>query len=145
MILSPHEIAYLVTTTWPASEFEVAIAVALAESGGDTDALARSTEGDNLGQRDHGLWQISGRWHGSKLQTMGDWRNPYHNAAMAYAVWAERKSWSPWSVFTSGSYAKYLPDARIALKMPVPPPLPTSTTIPQIAASVAVIRGHFTP
>lgn len=130
MVLSPHEIAWLATymAGWTGQDAQIAVAVALAESGGDTNALGRSRTGAYVGNRDHGLWQISGRWHGKKLQTMGDWRDPRVNARMAKAVWDESKDkWGAWSTFTSGSHTQYMPDAAIALAAPFAPPVPAST------------------
>jgi len=121
--LSPHEIAYVAQWAgFTGEDLVISVAVALAESGGDTDVMGRSTTGANIGNRDHGVWQISGRWHGVKLQTMGAWRNPYVNARMARKTFLDAGSvWTPWHVFTSGSYQQYLPDARIAVQWPVKP------------------------
>jgi hypothetical protein len=121
--LSPHEIAYV--ARWAGftdDELVTAVAVALAESGGDTDVMGRSTTGDNLGQRDHGLWQISGRWHGDKLVVHPNWRNPYENARMARVIYlAAGRQWTPWHVFTSGAYRTYLPDAEHGVRYPFKP------------------------
>lgn len=145
MILSPNEIAYAAKPFWADkgltsltdgvggfySHFEVSVAVSLGESGGDTEALGRSSTGTSIGNRDHGLWQVSNRWH----QLKGDgspgilllagplWRQPDVNAKMAFTIWddarrAGKDPWSPWSVYTSGSFKTYLPDARIACKAP---------------------------
>jgi Lysozyme like domain len=127
MRLSPHEIAYVVKTVpWAIPEQRIAIAVALAESGGDTDIIARSETGASIGNRDHGLWQISGRWHGEKLQRSLNWRNPYENAKIAYEIFlASNRTWTPWAVFNSKAYEKYLPDADIAMKSPFPVAYPS--------------------
>jgi Lysozyme like domain len=122
MRLSPHEIAHIAKTVpWTTGEQRIAIAIALAESSGETDALARSETGASIGNRDHGLWQISGRWHGDKLQRRPNWRNPYENVKIAYEIFVGvGRVWTPWSVFTSNAYAKYLPDAEIAMRFPFP-------------------------
>jgi hypothetical protein len=121
--LSPHELAYIASTVpWTPEEQVIAVAVALAESGGDTDVMGRSTTGENLGQRDHGLWQISGRWHGDKLTVMPNWRNGYVNARLAYQIFlAAGRVWTPWHVFTSGAYRAYLPDATHGVRYPFKP------------------------
>ena len=129
MILSPHEIAWLVSQRWkdPAQQ-RIGVAVFLAESNGDTDVIARSvSEDENLGQRDHGLTQVSGRWNGAKLQANPDWRDPAVNMDIARQIFDERKAggkvgWTAWSVFNSKSYEKFLPDADHALAAPFPPP-----------------------
>ncbi len=127
MKLSPHEIAWLALQHWPREEALVMTAIALAESGGDTDIIARSTSGENLGQRDHGLWQISGRWHGKKLQQVSQWRDPEANASLAKAVYDEtarmgKDPKSAWAVYTSGAYKAWLPDAEHGMVAPFPPP-----------------------
>jgi hypothetical protein len=154
MILSPHEIAFVASWAgFTGAEIVTAVAVALAESKGDTDIMGRSTTGENLGQRDHGLWQISGRWHGTKLQATPDWRDPYVNATLAKQVWDEAKKagkdpWTPWKVYGSGSYKTYLPDATIAVKAPFPPvpyvhKLAARTGLEKVGADVKAIRNHF--
>jgi len=121
--LSPHEIAYVAKAAgFSDDELIFAVAVALAESGGDTDVLGRSGTGANLGQRDHGLWQISGKWHGDKLQVTPNWRNPYVNGRMARQIFVDAgRQWTPWHVFTSGAYQTYLPDAEVGARWPFKP------------------------
>jgi hypothetical protein len=145
MILSPHEIAYLFLWAGWTQETEKdkkdltdGVAGCLAESGGDTNIMGRSPSGVNIGQRDHGLMQISGRWHGAKLQEAAargeSWRNPYVNIRMARVIWvAAGGLWAPtWHVFIPpkdaagnitgpASYEKYLPDARVAVQWPFKP------------------------
>lgn len=125
--LSPHELAYVASAHWSGEDLKIAVAIALAESGGHTDALARSTTGDNLGQRDHGPWQISGRWHGPKLAANPNWRDPVVNAKIAKQVFDEtvrmgKVGWEAWSVFNSGTYKTFLPDAEHGVKALVAPP-----------------------
>lgn len=123
MKLSPHEIAYvLIWAGFTGDDLVTGVAVALAESGGDTDVMGRSTTGDNIGQRDHGLLQISGRWHGDKLVATPNWRNPYVNARMARRIFDDAgRVWTPWHVFTSGAYRAYLPDAQHGVRYPFKP------------------------
>lgn len=139
MILSPNEIAHVAADDlggrWEGEDLVTAIAVALAESGGNTEALGRSTSGTSIGNRDHGLWQISNRWHqlrgdgspGRLLVAGAAWRDPYVNARLAREVWDETErrtadGWTAWSVYTSETFRHFLPDARIAAKAPWPPP-----------------------
>jgi hypothetical protein len=56
--------------------------VALAESGGDTDALGVNDKGTaptpppvTWGSYDCGLWQVNNYWHGAKMVTL-NWRDP---------------------------------------------------------------------
>lgn len=135
MRLSPHEIAWVAKEAG-FTDLPTAVAVALAESGGDTESLGRSTSGASVGNRDHGLWQISGRWH-PDLLTSGDWRDPQANARMAFAVFTNAGSvWTPWHAFTSGAHLTYMPDGQIAAAAPFPPP-------PYLPAEVHAIRRHW--
>jgi hypothetical protein len=73
--LTPGEIAHCIASTkMPAAEWATAIAVALAESGGDTDALGVNDKGTvpnpapvTWGSYDCGLWQVNNYWHGAKM------------------------------------------------------------------------------
>lgn len=124
MKLSPNEIAYVAKQAgFAGSDLVTAVAVVLAESGGDTDALGRSSSGASIGNRDHGLAQISNRWHGDKLTATPNWRDPETNMRMAFKVYTDAgKKFEPWSVFTSGAHLIYMPDAEIAVTHPIPPP-----------------------
>jgi hypothetical protein len=131
MRLSPHEIAYLAikagfrTAEPPGLDSEVVLFVAtcLAESGGETETLARSASGMFVGNRDHGLAQISGRWHGDKIAAAGgDWRNPAVNVAIAYRIFVDSgRSLAPWNAYKAGKHEQFLPDARIGAMHPWPP------------------------
>ena len=135
MRLSPHEIAWVAREAG-FTDLQTAVAVALAESGGDTEALGRSTTGVNVGNRDHGLWQISGRWHAGVLAE-GDWRDPQQNADWAFLIFtAAGGKWDPWHTFTSGSHLQFMPDGAIAAAAPFPPP-------PYLPAEVHAIRRHW--
>jgi hypothetical protein len=108
---------------FPDNELATATAVALAESGGETTATNRNTNGSV----DYGLWQIN-TVHGSLL-SQGDKFNPTDNAKMAYTVWngAGRK-WSPWSAYNNQRYRTFLPTASLAAAAPTA--TPASAAIP---------------
>ncbi|WP_158882641.1 transglycosylase SLT domain-containing protein [Amycolatopsis anabasis] len=93
-----------------------AVAVALAESGGNTRAH-NGTPPDNS----YGLWQIN------MLGSMGpERRRQYHlssnnelfnaadNARVAYQISGHGKNWGPWSTYTNGAYRKHLSQATKA-------------------------------
>jgi hypothetical protein len=143
MKLSPHEVADLVikagfskTTIVPGtsdSEAVVAVAVALAESSADSEAISRTTapltsDPGSIGNRDHGIFQLSGRWQYPKIQAAGGrWRDPATNVAIAYKIFtgAGRK-FTPWMVFAKPApdkpapYEQFLPDARLGVQQPWP-------------------------
>jgi hypothetical protein len=86
------------------ADLVTAVAVAGAESG------YRPTARNSIGAS--GLWQILESAH-RDLWSMGDWRDPAVNARMAFSVWkAAGRSWRPWTTWTGGSYARYMPTAR---------------------------------
>ena len=97
--------AELVSLAWdagfPEDETNTAAAVAMAESGGNPDAL-------NVGpkERSVGLWQINLRAH--KSYSEADMRDPSKNAAAAFAIWSMGSSWKPWGAYTNGAYKQYL-------------------------------------
>lgn len=82
-----------------------AVAVALAESSGNTRARFATTREDS-----RGLWQINTKahpnWSPERLY------EPGYNAAAAYSISAGGTSWSPWSAYTSGRYRTHLDTAR---------------------------------
>lgn len=91
-----------------------AVAVALAESGGNPSAVNRS---NSNGTSDYGLWQINSV-HADLLRT-GSWSNPSDNARMAFSVWrAAGGSFSPWTTYTNGLHIAYLSRARVAVGNP---------------------------
>lgn len=142
MKLSPHEVADLVlkagfskTTIVPGtqdSEAVVAVAVAFAESSAETDAISRTTapitsDPASIGQRDHGIFQLSGRWQYPRIQAVGGrWRDPEINVRLAYDIFkGAGRTFTSWSVFAKNSagvapYEQYLPDARLAVAQPWP-------------------------
>lgn len=86
-----------------------AVAIALAESGGNPSATNHNTNGST----DYGLWQINSV-HASILRS-GSWSNPTDNARMAYQVFTDAgNSFTPWTTYTSGRYVAFLSVARRA-------------------------------
>lgn len=148
-ILSPNELAHCaVAAGWRGDDVAIAVAVALAESGGNTDALGHvpgTTAKPASGNYDHGLWQLSSLWHGAELQAAGhDWRDPYVNAAAAHAVWAAAGGkWTPWSTFKSGAYLPLLPFGSVAAKYPWAPPA-YEPTPPAQPAPILHLTGTIT-
>ena len=90
-----------------------AVAIALAESGGNVEAVGGP---NSNGTRDWGLWQIN------------DIHNPNdrvkHSAAanwlMAWRIAAMGTSWSPWATYNSGKYRDFMNTARGAWSSAVP-------------------------
>jgi len=101
--LSGPQLAQLaIQAGFPQSEAATAAAVALAESGGRTDAISPTG--------DYGPWQINRLAH-PDLFRQYIWNDPsgLQNAKMAFSVWsAAGGSWSPWSTYKSGRYKLFL-------------------------------------
>jgi hypothetical protein len=90
------------------SDLATAVAIALAESGGNPQAYnPEAAAGAPQGYGSFGLWQIYLKAHPEfQGQNLFD---PATNAAAAYAVYsAAGSSFSPWSTFTSGIYSASL-------------------------------------
>lgn len=148
MKLCPPEIAFVAARVWTGSDIEMAVAIAMAESAGDTDAMGRNTGGSHPGSYDLGLWQINHYYHGDKLVKNPAWRDPYINALLAYQVFKEG-GWKLWSTFKGDppSYTKWTNEAALAVAKPFPPILPLAD-IGYITDStrkiVTEISSHFT-
>ncbi|MEC3976713.1 transglycosylase SLT domain-containing protein [Amycolatopsis sp. H20-H5] len=115
--LSPEQIArHAYDAGFRGQGLTTAVAVALAESGGDTRAH-NATPPDNS----YGLWQINmlggmgpERREQYHLDSNSDLFEPAANAKVANSLSADGKSWAPWSTYTNGAYRKHLTAARKA-------------------------------
>jgi hypothetical protein len=115
--LSDKEIAGAVKAAgFPRASWNTAIAVALAESGGNSDAL---NDANSNGSSDYGLFQINSVH--DELLNGGNWRDPVYNARMALEISSRGSNWLPWVAFNTGKYRAYLPRAVRASGSPVMP------------------------
>lgn len=78
---------------------KLAAAVALAESGGVTGAVNRSSREYSVG-----LWQINTKKHPYSVDDMKD---PLKNARAALAISHGGTDWKPWPTFTNGKYLQF--------------------------------------
>lgn len=92
---------------WRGTDLTVAIAVALAESGGNPAAHA------TVGEDSRGLWQINVSPAAHPELASQNLYDPDTNAAAAYGIW-KRSGWGPWSAHNNGSYLLYMPRASAA-------------------------------
>ncbi len=83
---------------FPQDQIATAVAVALAESGGQTGVIGPTG--------DYGVWQISLYWNPGLFQQYPNWWTET-NATMARSIWQEG-GWERWSTFTNGKYRLYL-------------------------------------
>jgi hypothetical protein len=138
-VLSDREIAGAVKAAgFPRASWNVAVAVALAESGGNPDALNNK---NTNGSSDYGLFQINSV-HADLLKAH-NWRDPTDNARMALAISSNGTNWRPWVAYTTGRYAAYLPRAHAATGSPVEPAAATSGVSAQPAGLSTPSAGDF--
>lgn len=116
-LLSATQIANLAKSAgWKGQDLITAVAVALGESGGRSDAkgdvsLANSTWGPSIG-----LWQIrslhSEKGKGTTRDEQANY-DPAANAKHAFSLY-KASGFQPWSVYNSGAYRQHLPAATTA-------------------------------
>ena len=90
-------------------EVNIAVAIALAESGGNTLSHNTTPPDDS-----YGLWQINmykdlgpsrRKWFG--LTNDNELFNPYKNAKAAHMVY-KASGWKAWTTYTRGTYKKFM-------------------------------------
>jgi hypothetical protein len=122
--LSDAQIAQTVRSNWfrlnDKSNLITAVAIALAESGGNPDAVGTNTNGS----KDYGLFQIN---DGHKdLFNEFTWNDPNDNARMASRVYKD-SGFNAWTgTYTNGKYKTFLPRATAAYKTLLVAPAVTS-------------------
>lgn len=106
-ILSPNQIATVMRQAgWPEAAVATAVAVALAESGGNTQAI--NTANAN-GSYDYGLMQINSIHGYSPSLLLSD---PVYNAKAGLSIFkAAGYRFTPWAAYNSGSYLKFMNNA----------------------------------
>ena len=118
--LTPEQIAgHAQAAGFRGEDLTTAVAVALAESGGRTQAHNTDAPDDS-----YGLWQINmygalgpDRRERYGLDSDRELLDPATNAEAAYEVFRERgRSFEPWSAYTNGSYREFLDEARRAVR-----------------------------
>ena len=110
----------------------IAVAVALAESGGNTDAHNAIPPDDS-----YGLWQINmlGSMGTARMKQFGlsaksDLFNPATNAKAMFQISGGGTNWKPWSTYTSGKYRVYLSRGKSAAGNPASSGGTTGTVVP---------------
>jgi hypothetical protein len=119
--LSDAEIAAVAKSVgWTGTNLVTAVAVALAESGGNSDRVNDKLNAN--GSVDYGLFQINSV-HADLLRKY-DWRSPQQNATMAMQVW-KQQGWRGWSSYKNKSYGRFQGRAMIAVAAPADLTKPT--------------------
>lgn len=117
--LSPAQIAeYAHDAGFRGQDLTVAVAVAMAESGGNPKAHNPVPPDDS-----YGLWQINmigalgpDRRNQFDLDSNRELFDPKENAQAAWDISGHGGSFQPWTTYTSGAYKKYLDDARRGIR-----------------------------
>jgi hypothetical protein len=145
LLLSPHEVADCVLGAgFRANDgtAQIMLAVVMVESAASAnkgirlDVMARSSAGDHVGNWDHGIGQISGKFHAALIRKYGgQWRDPYVNLRMCREIFLARKvshgdGFTAWAGYTGGGYRPYLLDAQLAIATPWP--CPTLDWMPRV-------------
>jgi hypothetical protein len=110
-IIGASQIAqYATKAGFKGQAITTATAIALAESGGNTNAYnPESAAGTAPGWGSRGLWQIYGKAHPEyNNDTLYD---PNVNAKAAYKVSNNGTNFTPWTTYSTGAYKQYLTTA----------------------------------
>lgn len=114
------------------NDLVTAVAIALAESGGNPNAL-----GDiGIGQGSFGLWQINSKYHPEFGPDFTSLYDPQTNANAAYEIYVNAGGFSPWSTFNSGSYQSFVSSVAASLAVVV-----TQNPITSSGIIIALIIG----
>ncbi len=115
-ILKPEQIALVAQKAgFTGNNLVIAVAVALAESSGNANAMGDVTIGGSFG-----LWQIYCMAHPYLIPPSSPdsvaWYDPYQNAQWAYRI-SGGSNWRPWSTYIHGTYRTFMPVARAAVSL----------------------------
>ncbi len=113
--LTPEQIAIVAQKAgFTGSNLVIAVAVALAESGGNANAHGDVTIGGSFG-----LWQVYCKAHPELIPPDNPdsvaWYDPYQNARWAYEISGKGVNWRPWSTYKHGTYQAFMDKARAAV------------------------------
>lgn len=127
-VYSMEEIAWVAKLWWKTGMLDehaaIAVAIAMAESGGNIYAHNTTPPDDS-----YGLWQINmyGSLGPARRAQFGLPSNealytPAANAQAAWTIWRNSGlSFRAWSTYKNGDYKRFLDDARAAVKNPKQP------------------------
>lgn len=131
----------------PQDQLAKAVAIALAESGGDPNAHNRVPP-DNS----YGLWQINmlGSLGPDRRRKLGIATNeelfvPAVNARAMMMISNNGKSWTPWTTYTRGTYLQHMSEANAAAGSPATTVgLPGGETFDNIKKAVQTLTDSGT-
>lgn len=113
-ILSARQIAVVAQRAgFTGHNLVIAVAVALAESGGNASAHGDVAIGGSFG-----LWQVFCKAHPDLIPPDDPdsvtWYDPYQNARWAYEI-SGGSYWRPWSTYKHGTYEAFMDEAQAAV------------------------------
>jgi peptidoglycan hydrolase CwlO-like protein len=113
-VLTPEQIAFVAQKAgFTGRNLIIAVAVALAESGGNANAEGDVTIGGSFG-----LWQVFCGAHPDLIPPSNPdsvaWYDPYQNARWAYQI-SGGSNWYPWSTYKHGTYQAFMDEAQAAV------------------------------
>lgn len=140
--------AYATQAGFTGTAAVTAVAVALAESGGRSDAVG-DVNLTQQGEQSTGPWQVNyrpARDQGNATRDPQANLDPAHNAAAAYAISGNGSTFRPWSTYVSGAYRAFLPRALAAAakggaNITLPAGTTTATGSPNTSAGGAQNAG----
>lgn len=110
--LTPVQVATVASAAgFTGAALEMAVAIALAESGGNPKAV--NTNSDKWKSRDRGLWQINDHYHAEVSDAQAF--DPNQAAKAAYRISNGGKSWSAWATYKNGSANAQMSRAKMAV------------------------------
>lgn len=139
--LTPAQIAmYAKGAGFTGEDLVTAVAIAIGESGGRTDAKGDVTLQTEKWGPSIGLWQIRSlhaeKGTGGRRDELANY-DPGHNAATAYALYKGRGyGFADWSVYNSGAYKGHLSAARAGVSATTG----TTTTTPVIPSAYDAVK-----
>src|SRR5580700_1059943 len=138
-ILTPAQISlYAQNAGFSGADLQTAVAIALAESGGNPVTYNPETAaGTPDGEGSYGLWQIYLNAHPEFA--MENLYDPQTNANAAYSVYSAAGGFSPWSTYGSGAYQAFLS------QIPAPAGAVTASPLPTSVNSAAVSEASLVP
>lgn len=99
----------------PEKDIPLMIAIAMAESRGDSDAVGDVKLANDKWDASIGLFQVRSLKNPEKYSKADKLRikdklfDPVYNAKVAYEISKKGKDWSPWSTYNDDSYKEFLP------------------------------------
>lgn len=139
-VLTDKQIAgYAAGAGFKGTAEQTAIAVALAESGGNPNATNQNkNSAGQVTSTDRGLWQINNVYHSEVSDSCAF--SPACAATQTYRISSGGSNWTPWTTYKTGAYQKYMGRAQTAMggststtpvNTPQPPPAQgTPLTVP---------------